>query len=309
MVTMLPILYRTCKKIHFKIFLQLVYYLYAVGGKNLIIIEKERIETIPLLHVAHQDTRWQKLPLIIFIHGFTSVKERNLHYAFLLAEAGFRVILPEALYHGERTEDLKLEDFYTRFWEIVLTTINEVKIVKEYYDQKGLIIDGEVGVAGTSMGGIAALGALTQYPWIKAAVSLMGMPAYEKYSYWQLEQLKKQGILLPFTDEEIQEQITAIRKYDLSLQPEKLAKRPLLFWHGKKDPMVPYVLTREFFESIRQMYYGSEEKLVFISDEHAGHNVSIAGVTAAVDWFKKHLNNRSLQKTRKTNRVGVNFHE
>ncbi|MGG5253297.1 esterase [Neobacillus sp. SM06] len=275
----------------------------------MIIIEKERIEGIPLLHVAEHDARWQKLPLIIFIHGFTSVKERNLHYAYLLADAGFRVVLPEALYHGERTKGLKPEDFYQRFWEIVLATIEEIKSVKEHYDQKELIMDGEVGVAGTSMGGIAALGALTQYPWIKAAVSLMGMPAYEKFSYWQLEQLKKQGIHLPFTDEEIKEQIAAIRQYDLSLQPQKLANRPLLFWHGKKDPMVPYELTRGFFESIRKMYSGNEEKLAFISDEHAGHNVSIAGVEAAVDWFKQYLNNRSPQKTRETNRVGVNIYE
>ncbi|XJZ28160.1 esterase [Bacillota bacterium Lsc_1132] len=271
----------------------------------MITIENERIDGIPLLHVVNQEKRLQMLPLIIFIHGFTSMKERNLHYAYLLAEAGFRVILPEALYHGERAEGLKEPDLYTRFWEIVLTTIEEVKIVKEYYEKKQLVADGEIGVAGTSMGGIATLGALTQYPWIKAAVSLMGMPAYEKFSYWQLEQLKKQGIHIPFTEEQINEQLAAIRKYDLSIQPEKLAHRPLLFWHGVKDPMVPYPLTREFFEAIQDRYSEQKEKLAFITDNHAGHNVSIEGVNATVGWFEKYLNHRPSEK----NKIGVSYHE
>ena len=71
------------------------------------------------------------------------------------------------------------------------------------------------------MGGIAALGALTQYKWIKAAVSLMGMPSYEDFSLWQLEQLKSQGVQLPFTEEQIEEAVGDPSAYDLSVQPGK----------------------------------------------------------------------------------------
>lgn len=275
----------------------------------MVVIENEWIEGIPLLHVVEQENRTKKLPLVIFIHGFTSVKERNLHYAYLLADAGFRVILPEALYHGERIQGLTAADLYTRFWEIVLTTIEEVNIVKEYYDKKGLILASEIGVAGTSMGGIATLGALTQYPWIKAAVSLMGMPSYEKFSRWQIEQLKKRGVAIHFTEAQINEQLEAIRKYDLSLQPEKLANRPLLFWHGKKDPMVPYPLTYEFYETIKDGYKHNKEKLKFITEDHAGHNVSLAGVSGTIEWFKRYLKQQPSEESLKTTKVGVNNHE
>lgn len=272
------------------------------------IIKNEQINDIPLLHVVNEEVRLQKLPLVIFIHGFSSLKERNLHYAYLLAEAGFRVILPEAIHHGEREQGLSESELYARFWEVVITMIEELNVVKEYYDKKGLVAEGEIGVAGTSMGGIATLGALTQYPWIKAAVSLMGMPSYEKFSHWQLEQLKKQGVELPFSPKQIEEQLEALRKYDLSLQPSKLMNRPLLFWHGKKDPMVPYPLAHEFFESIRGGYGENKEKLEFIADPLAGHSVSIEGVKATVEWFKKFLKDRPSQNSR-NKKVGVSYHE
>jgi fermentation-respiration switch protein FrsA (DUF1100 family) len=255
----------------------------------LVIVEKENIESIPLLHVVRQNEAMEKLPLVIFIHGFQSVKERNLHYAYLLAEAGFRVVMPEVLYHGERAQGLSGQEFFIHFWEMVIYTIGEINTLKESYLTKGLVDPERIGLAGTSMGGIVTLGALTQYKWIKAAVSLMGMPSYEKFSLWQLEQLTNQGVNLPFTAEQIEDQLRTLREYDLSVQPEKLANRPLLFWHGKKDPLVPYPLTFQFFEKIKPDYQENPDKLHFITDTKAGHNVSIAGVEATVQWFKNYL--------------------
>ncbi|WML43355.1 prolyl oligopeptidase family serine peptidase [Neobacillus sp. PS3-40] len=255
----------------------------------MIVVKHECIKSIPLLHVVKQKEQWEKLPLIIFIHGFTSAKEHNLHYAYLLAEAGFRILLPEALYHGEREQDLTEKDLLIHFWDIVLNTINEIKIIKEFYEEEGLVKSGEIGVVGTSMGGMVTLGAMTQYEWIKVAVSLMGMPAYEKYSLWQLEQLSEQGVPLPFNEEEIEQQLATIRQYDLSLQPEKLVNRPLLFWHGKKDSLVPYPLTYQFFETIKPDYQQNPGNLAFLTDEQAGHKVSREGLIATVEWFKQHL--------------------
>jgi fermentation-respiration switch protein FrsA (DUF1100 family) len=255
----------------------------------LVIIENKLINNIPLLHVVKEEGQHDLLPLIFFIHGFTSAKEHNLHYAYLLAEKGFRVILPETLYHGEREQGLSGQDLYPQFWKVVLTTIHEVNSLKEYYVQAGLADQERIGVVGTSMGGFVTLGALTQFPWIKTAVSLMGMPAYEQFSLWQLEQLKSQGMILPFSQEQIAEQLAILKDYDLSLHPEKLENRPLLFWHGKKDLSVPYPLAYQFFESIRNEYVNNPERIRFITDEHAGHKVSREGLIATVNWFEKYL--------------------
>jgi fermentation-respiration switch protein FrsA (DUF1100 family) len=254
-----------------------------------VIVEKEQIKNVSLLHVVKVEDRHAQLPFIIFEHGVTSAKEHNLHYAYLLAEKGFRVILPEALYHGDREEDLSQKELFSHFWKIVLTTIHEMDFLKEYYVQENLVDLDRIGVVGTSMGGIAVLGALTQYPWIKSAVSLMGMPAYEQFSLWQLEQLQNQGFKLPLSEEQITEQLSVLKDFDLSLHPEKLNKRPLLFWHAKNDPVVPYQFTYDFFESIKREYNQTPEKIKFISDDHAGHKVSREGIKATVNWFEKYL--------------------
>ncbi|MDQ0415520.1 MULTISPECIES: hypothetical protein [Mesobacillus] len=138
----------------------------------MILVEKKRIQDIPVLQIVKQNRFSARLPLIVFLHGFTSTKERNLHYAYLYAEKGFRVLLPEAKYHGTRSWDLSETELGLRFWEIVMTSIEELSLLKAELEQQGLIDPLKIGVAGTSMGAITTLGAMATYDWIKAGVSL-----------------------------------------------------------------------------------------------------------------------------------------
>jgi uncharacterized protein len=254
-----------------------------------VIVEKDTLKDIPFLQIVKKDLEKESLPLIIFVHGFTSGKENNLHFAYLLAERGFRVILPEAVYHGEREQILNEKEIYLRFWEIVIKTIHELNHFKEYYVQEELADPNRIGLAGTSMGGIVTLGALTQYSWIKTAVSLMGMPAYESFSLWQMDQLQSQGFKIPFTKKEIEEQMAMLRKYDLSIQPEKIKGKPLLFWHGEKDQTVPYELAYQFYESYKDTYSSEAQNIHFITDKQADHKVSREGLRATVNWFETNL--------------------
>ncbi|MEG9296327.1 prolyl oligopeptidase family serine peptidase [Mangrovibacillus sp. Mu-81] len=255
----------------------------------MIVIEKSNIEEIPCLHLVKEEEKYNPLPLCFFIHGFTSAKEHNLHYAFYLAEKGFRVILPDCLEHGERATGKSEEELGRVFWKIVLNSIHELSLLKRYFGKKGLLIENGIGVAGTSMGGIVTLGALTQYDWISSAVSLMGNPSYVKFAKAQLSHLKSTGYQLPFSEEEVGAILNELSHYDLSLQPEKLNGRPLMFWHGKKDKVVPYHLTEEFYKSILPAYEGNEDNILFISDDKADHKVSREGVIKLVEWFEKHL--------------------
>jgi uncharacterized protein len=252
-------------------------------------VENIKIADVPLLHIAQQDQWNDELPFIIFNHGFTSRKEFNLHYAYLLAEKGFRVVLPGALYHGERNAGQDGYKLSLHFWDIVLQSIEELEIIKESFEDKNIIDPERIGVVGTSMGGIVTLGALVKYPWIRAAVSLMGNPHYEKFSGMQIDELKKKGYEIPLSERELSQLRDRLREYDLSLQPEKLNSRPLLFWHGEKDPVVPFKPTYHFYETIIPLYQENPEKLKFIRDSHAGHKVSAAGVLETVKWFETYL--------------------
>lgn len=253
----------------------------------MIIVEHDCIESIPVLHVVKQSLFSEKLPLVFFVHGFTSTKEQNLNYAYLMAQKGFRVLLPEALHHGERNKGMNEKELSFHFWDIVLNTISDLNVIKNHYAKKEMIDSENIGVSGTSMGGIVTLGALTQFDWISAAVSLMGNPNYEQFAQWQLEIIKKQGLQLPLSEDKLSHFMSVLRQYDLSLQPEKLNGRPLLFWHGKQDSVVPFSYAYQFYESLKPQY--DKEKWSFIVDEKAGHKVSLEGVNATVEWFEKHL--------------------
>ena len=68
----------------------------------MVIIKNKAIQNIPVFEVYKDENKNKVLPLIVFYHGWESRKERVLEYGYTLAKKGFRVVLPEALNHGER---------------------------------------------------------------------------------------------------------------------------------------------------------------------------------------------------------------
>ncbi|MTH53270.1 alpha/beta fold hydrolase [Bacillus mangrovi] len=255
----------------------------------MVIVEKIAAGGVPALHIVKEEIKHEAAPFVLFVHGFTSAKEHNLHYAYLLAEKGARVVLPEAMYHGERSEPLSSMELNVRFWDIVMNTIHELKAIKDDFADRGLIDEDRIGAAGTSMGGIVTLGALTQYPWIKAGVSLMGSPHYVHFLRKQVEYLRKAGHVLPISDTELDHKLKMLEPFDLSLQMEALNGRPLLFWHGEKDQVVPFEPTWEFYEKARSAYADVPGNIQFIRDPNADHKVSREGLIDLVNWFSTHL--------------------
>ena len=67
------------------------------------IIHKE-CQGLPYLELIEEDKKDQSLPLIVFYHGWTGRKENNLTQGYEIAKKGFRVVMPDALFHGERAD-------------------------------------------------------------------------------------------------------------------------------------------------------------------------------------------------------------
>lgn len=255
--------------------------------RSLIGIEKKRIEKIPSLIVTELDKQEEALPCVVFFHGFTSAKEHNLPIAFLLAEKGFRVILPDSELHGERELETAESKRQLSFWDIVLKNVTELKDIKAYLDQNELLLGERIGVAGTSMGGITTSALLTQYDWIKSAVILMGSPRITTFAKTLVESFKKNGDL-PVTDEQVDALYDELKKCDLSLHPEKLKNRPLLFWHGQADSVVPFDHSYTFYDDVKHRYHNQED-IQFIKEENTGHKVSRDAVLELVTWFERYL--------------------
>jgi uncharacterized protein len=255
----------------------------------MITIQKDQIGNIPVLNMALGEYMERALPAVFFIHGFTSAKEHNLHYAYYLAEKGYRVLMPDCLLHGERGAGLDEQQLSVKFWEIVLMTIEELETLKRHYLHEGLIEESRIGIAGTSMGGIVTLGSLTKYSWIRSAVSLMGCPSYVALADAQINALKSKGYSLPYSDEKLNSMMEMLAEYDLSMQPEVLENKALFFWHGKQDTVVPYQPAYEFYKTLSESGNPNLRDLQFMSDDLAGHKVSREGVLKSVGWFAENL--------------------
>lgn len=252
------------------------------------IVAKETWEGIPLLHV-HTNEMNEETPVVLFLHGFMSAKEHNLHYAYHLVNKGVRVLLPDAKLHGDRSKGLTEMQMNLRFWEIVLNSIHDVEQLFNYLKSNRLLDSNKIGVAGSSMGAITTAGCLKRYEWVTTAALCMGAPGFVELGKYQLEQLATKGLNWPMTDAELAKSNELLASYDITLTPEKFARRPVFFWHGKKDATVPFKNTYTFYLKLRTYYDGDPENLNFIVDNQAGHAITREGMLATTEWLAKHL--------------------
>jgi len=68
---------------------------------NFIVEEKVRIQEIPAIIFRPREVK-ERIPTVIFYHGWSSNKELQRIRGFILASAGYQAVIPDAVYHGER---------------------------------------------------------------------------------------------------------------------------------------------------------------------------------------------------------------
>lgn len=197
--------------------------------------------TIPLLEVVARERRNELLPLIIYYHGWQSAKELVLTQGRKLAQAGFRVILPDAANHGDRRQEMTKIPSLT-FWQSIHTNLFEFGFIVNHFQKQGLA-DHRLAVGGVSMGGITTCALLTHHPEIKVAACVMGSPKPLNYRERIFTHAGELGRFYPHDYTSL---LSWVPEYDLSLKPETLRDRPLLFWHGTNDRIVPYNDVVEF---------------------------------------------------------------
>lgn len=249
----------------------------------MISIYREEICDIPCLVVVPEEKKQEALPLVIYYHGFNGEKEASLTIAYKLAEKNLRVVLPDSLYHGERAESISQTKKELAFWQIVIQNVEEVKYVYEHFHGKNLILNDQVGFAGTSMGGITTYGAICAYDWIKVAVVNMGTPNISAYANQLIDHVNTKA---PNTvnDALRNEALQLIRPYDLTLHPEELADVALLAWHGEKDNVIPINQSKDFFKHI-----ATKENHRFVKEANRMHHVSRLAIKETLQWFDKYL--------------------
>lgn len=133
--------------------------------------EKIYIGEIPCLKIScHEAVKG----VVIFYHGWTSTKELQSLRGHILAAYGYDVLIPEALYHGERGVIDYEENprAYLEFWQVIFQNLKEARQIIDYAKQWHP--EARLAVMGHSMGGFTTLGVLTWYPEIRVGVAMNG---------------------------------------------------------------------------------------------------------------------------------------
>lgn len=234
------------------------------------------VNEIPVIEIIDANLEDKAAPLSIFYHGFTGSKDSSMTFGNEIAKRGFRVIMPDAQHHGERRKygvDLNVNGIL--FFEALMSNVKEFPEIVHFYRSKELIKDDFIAVAGMSMGGMTTSLILKANKEVNVAVVLMGSPQQIKFNDWIVNQYVSHGgevdQLAPNAKTIYEYMTEYFKKYDLGLDPKAINQRPLLFWHSKQDPVVPYIYAEEFVEAAKNI---PEGKYVYLKlDDQGAHKV------------------------------------
>lgn len=229
-----------------------------------------------ILHAFPAGKGDQPLPCIVFYHGFTSSKLVYSYFAVALAQAGFRVVMPDASEHGARYQGDE-QGRMSHFWQILQKNFHEFSALREAILQQGWVDGQRLAVAGASMGGMTALGLMTQHPDIACVASLMGSGYFIQLS----------RTLFPPQEADFAAQQDALARWDVTQQLATLADRPLLLWHGDADDVVPPIETQRLQQAL--VNAGLDQHLTCQWQAGVRHRITPEALSCTVDFFRRHL--------------------
>lgn len=245
-------------------------------------VEKKRvvIEEIPCL-VYRPKGQSGPYATVINYHGWSSNKEFQNFKAIILANFGYQVIVPDALYHGERgslnySEEGKLENYLHK---VLLRSIEESGVLLDYAIKNLQAEKDNISVIGHSMGGFTSAGVFLKHASLKTMVVINGSCAWEKMlaSVDQKQQSKV----------ELSKELRKLERMDPYNNLEKFYKRPFLLLHGKEDDTVPIESQRIFFEKAKS-YYGKDQKYIrFYEIPDIPHAVTMHMFEQVITWLGK----------------------
>lgn len=246
-------------------------------------IRKRHFSQIPLLEVFPTDHPTGRLPTIIYYHGWRTNKELVLTNARKLADAGFRVIAPDSVNHGERWAEVSTIRSFT-FWQTIQANIVEFNQIISHLDRLGLANLNKIGVAGVSMGAMTTSALLCANEFIKAGACLMGTPELVSYRNMIFQRTKEMGEPLP---KPYWDTLTWVDNFDLLQHLEKINNRPFYIWHDQKDPKIPFGQVQDFYQKTKDSPFN--QNMTFVETNEYGHLLTKAIMEETVTFFKKSL--------------------
>jgi uncharacterized protein len=230
----------------------------------------------------------QTMPLVFIFHGFDSRKERKLQHAYIMAQRGFFVVMPDAVRHGEREDSTFASLTYSEkaefLFDIVSETAAELESLQQHYSQSSIVDSTRCGVAGTSMGGMILYEYLAKNDTdrIKAGVSIISTPDFGSIIDNSLEENPD------FYNAYSQTKIDRVKASQPLPQVAKLQDFPLLMLNAEDDPIMPIRQIRSFHDEMKRRY--TQTEMLRLRTFHTtGHQTTEAMMIESADWLKTWL--------------------
>ncbi|MCE9991234.1 esterase [Enterobacter asburiae] len=240
-------------------------------------LQTQRLGDDEILHAFPAGKGEQPLPTVVFYHGFTSSKLVYSYFAVALAQAGFRVVMPDAPDHGARfagDEEARLG----QFWQILHGNLVEFAALRDALHQAGLVADSRLAVAGASMGGMTALGIMTRHPEVKSVACLMGSGYFTSLA---------KTLFPPREQDDVNAVLAPLAEWEVTHALPKLADRPLFLWHGEADDVVPAGETFRLQQAL--IREGLDKNLTCRWEAGVRHRITPTALDATVAFFRQHL--------------------
>lgn len=246
-------------------------------------LQVEQFAGIETLHAFPAGKRGEPLPCVVFYHGFTSSKLVYSYFAVALAQAGFRVVMPDAPDHGARFSG-DVERRLHRFWQILRGNIEEFAALRDALERLELIDNRRLAIGGASMGGMTALGIMTQHPEVRCVASLMGSGYFTTLARTLFPPLV---VTTPEQQCEFDAIIDPLSQWDVSTQLARIADRPLLLWHGEQDDVVPAAESFRLQQALQEQ--GLDTNLTYQWEAGVTHRITPQALSATTDFFSRYL--------------------
>lgn len=239
-------------------------------------IQEERIMIgdIPCLQILSGEN---PQGVIVFYHGWSSLKEFQSLRGRIFAAYGYDVLIPDAIHHGERHPiDYNIEPSYILFWETIFQNVKEAPQLLDYIRtwRPGL----PLAVTGHSMGGFSALGVMTQHKEFQTAVAMNGS------GWWDESERRFRAALHINKPAGFADMMESIDRLDPYTHTEALQGRSVLALNGGADPTVDNAVQQLYIEKLRRNT-DIDSRLTLYPG--LGHFVTTQMMGEAVDWITK----------------------
>lgn len=216
-------------------------------------------------------------PAALLQHGYGSRKSDLMPLAAVLAACGVVTLLPDAYSHGERVAEEGLEGWSRMpadyFVEIIRHTVNDLGAALTWLQERPDVRPESIAVGGFSMGAMAALILGTEDTRPAAVISVAGSP---------LPDLR--GALRFGMDGPGEAARAWVLEHDAAAHIARLAPKPLLLQHGRRDDVVPVTGALRLYEAAKPHYAAHPDHLALMLYDQA-HTGSEAQLRDAVAWM------------------------